>query len=360
MRILSIVNQKGGCGKTTTALNLASRFAAEGRTTVLVDLDPQGHATLGLGVPPPAREASVAAILERSGLQEDARPIREILVETRERLYVAPAGAELAGLEVDLARDSGGEERLAEHLAPLAGWADRVVVDAPPSLGLLALNALLAAHDLVVPVDVGLFSLHGLARLLHVRELLEERTGHGTRLHVFLNAWDGRTRFAHETLEELRRSFPGDCLKTVVRASVRVREAAAHGLPVEAQAPHAPVVADYVSLAEEIERRRPPASAREERLPGLRVLPEGIYLHRHDVPPDQVRLAGDFNGWAPDGGVLLEMHGDGSWTKFLPLRPGRYEYKLVVGGKWMPDPLNPVRVANEIGSSNSVLEVASR
>jgi chromosome partitioning protein len=360
VRILALVNQKGGCGKTTTAIQLASCLAAAGHRTVLVDLDPQGHATLGLGAPAPARESSLARVLSRSGLQEDAVPITEVLVEVAENLSLAPSGAELAALEPELARAPGGEERLAEHLVALTGRADRVVIDGPPSLGLLTLNALMAAHEVVVPVEPSVYSLHGMVRLVELVELLAKRRRHAARVRILVNAFDGRSNFARQTLEEIRSRFPELALETVVRSSVRVREAAARGLPVDRYASHAAIVEDYRALAAEIERSAPAEAADAARLSpaqGLVVSQEGIYLSRSDVAPEDVLVAGDFNGWVPDAGVLLEKHEDGSWTKFLPLKPGRYEYKLVVGGRWIVDPLNSKHVVNEVGTRNSVLDV---
>lgn len=359
MRVLALVNQKGGCGKTTTAVHLASRFAVMGRRTVLIDLDPQGHSTLGLGIPAPTRERSVAAVLSRSGLTEQAVPLREVLVEVHERLHLAPSGAELAELETLLAGVPGGEERLSEHLAPLIHEVDRVVIDAPPSLGILTLNALMAAHEAVVPLEPSLYSLHGLARLSELTKLLAGHSRHEVRFRVLLNAFDRRTRFAREILGEVRRTFPGRTLRAVVRNSVRVREAAARGQPVDRCFPDAPIAKDYEELAFELEGDVVEAVSESGTMQGLRVTEEGIYLTRHDLPPDQVRLAGDFNGWVPDSGVLLELHEDGGWTKFLPLRPGRYEYKLVVDGRWLPDPLNPNKAPNTVGSMNSVLEIKS-
>jgi chromosome partitioning protein len=360
VRILALVNQKGGCGKTTTAIHLASCLAASGHRTVLVDLDPQGHSTLGMGAAAPSREKSLARVLSRSGLQEDAIPITEILVPVADGLSLAPSGAELAELEADLVRAPGGEERLAEHLAALIGRADRVVIDGPPSLGLLSLNALMAAHEVVVPVEPSLYSMHGLVRLVETVDQLAKRRHHRARVRILLNAYDGRSNFARQTLEEIRRSFPEQALSTVIRSSVRVREAAARGLPVDRHAPHAPIVEDYRALATEIERSAVAAEApRIAPARGLVVSAEGVYLSRHDVAPEDVLLAGDFNSWVPDGGVLLERHEDGSWTKFLPLQPGRYEYKLVVGGRWIADPMNPRQVVNAVGTRNSVLEVES-
>ncbi len=360
MRILAIVNQKGGCGKTTTAIQLASCLAAAGHRTVLVDLDPQGHATLGLGAPAPAGESSLARVLSRSGLQEDAVPITEVLVEVAENLSLAPSGAELAALEPELARAPGGEERLAEHLVALTGRADRVVIDGPPSLGLLTLNALMAAHEVLVPVEPSLYSMHGLVRLMELVDLLAKRRRHAARVRILVNAFDGRSNFARQTLEEIRSRFPELALETVVRSSVRVREAAARGLPVDRYASHAAIVEDYRALAAEIERSAPAETADAARLSpaqGLVVSQDGIHLSRSDVAPEDVLVAGDFNGWVPDAGVLLEKHEDGSWTKFLPLKPGRYEYKLVVGGRWIVDPLNSKQVVNEVGTRNSVLDV---
>lgn len=361
MRVVALVNQKGGCGKTTTAVHLASRLAALGLRTVLVDLDPQGHSTLGFGLGLPVRERSLAAVLRLSGLHENAIPLRETLVEAVENLWIAPSGAELAELETELAGTPGGEERLAEHLAALIGTVERVVVDAPPSLGMLTLNALMAAHDAVIPLTPSIFDLHGLARLSELTQLLAGHSRHEVRLQVLLNAYDGRTRFAREIRDELRRTFPGRVLDTTIRASVRVREAAARGVPVDRLAPGTPVARDFAALAAELERgaeARLPAP-RPGAVQGLRVTRHGIYLTRNDVPPEHVRLAGDFNDWVPDGGVVLEVHDDRSWTKFIPLDPGRYRYKLVVDGRWQTDPLNPWCEPNDLGSTNSVMEIES-
>lgn len=359
MRVTALVNQKGGCGKTTTAVHLASRFAAKGLRTVLLDLDPQGHATMAFGAPAPEKENSLGAVLSASGLEENAVPLRNVLVQLTDGLHLGPSGAELVDLEARLARATGGEERLAEHLAPLSHEFDRVVVDAPPSLGLLTLNALTAAHEAIVPVEPSLFAMHGLARLVELTRLLAGRNGHQVRIRILVNAYDGRTRFHREILEEIRRSFPEETLETVIRASVKVREAAAHGRPVDRYAPQAPIAQDYEALAAELERTGTTAESqvRRRQAPGLVVAREGLYLTRRDVEPDKVRVAGDFNAWVPDSGVLLEVHEDGGWTKFLPLNPGRYEYRLVVDGHWQPDPLNPKRVPNSLGSVNSVLDV---
>lgn len=359
MRVLALVNQKGGCGKTTTAIQIASRYAASGLRTVLIDLDPQGHSTLGLGCPAPDPDRSIARVLVRSGLDEDAVPISEILVDVSENLRIASTGPELAELEPVLARARGGEERLAEHLAALSGSADRVLIDSPPSLGLLTLNALMAASEVLVPVEPSLYSLHGLARITELINVLARRNHHRARVRIVVNAYDGRSNFSRQTLEEIRRTFPAETVSTVVRSSIRVREAAARGVPVMRHAPGCGVDQDFAALAVELERLADDAAAeaRPTFASGLVVAPEGVYLSRHDLPPEDVLLAGDFNGWIPDAGVILDRREDGSWTKFLPLRPGRYEYKLVVGGRWIADPLNPKRVPSEIGAVNSVLEI---
>jgi chromosome partitioning protein len=360
MRVSAMVNQKGGCGKTTTAIHLSSRLAAMGLRTILIDLDPQGHSTLGLGVPLPARERSVASVLSCSGLEENAIPLREILVEIAEGFHLAPSGAELTELETGLAGAPGGEERLAEHLAPLINDFDRIVIDAPPSLGMLTLNSLMAAHEAVVPMEPSLYALHGLARLVELTRLLEGHSHHEIRFRVLLNAFDGRTRFAKQIQDEVRRTFPGQTLDTVIRSSVRVREAAARGKPVDRFAPNSPIARDYEALAVELEKEESIVvlpQLEESAASGLVVTREGVYLTRRDIEPDRVRLAGDFNDWVPDSGVILELHDGGRWTKFMPLKPGRYEYKLVIDGRWLPDPLNPRQAANGVGSVNSILEI---
>jgi hypothetical protein len=262
-------------------------------------------------------------------------------------------------LETDLAGSPGAEERLAEHLAPLAGRFERVVIDAPPSLGILTLNALMAAHEAVVPVEPSLYSLHGLARLSELVRLLSGQTRHEIRLRVLLNAFDRRTRFARKIRDEITRSFPRRVLESSVRNSVKVREAAARGTPVDRFAPRSPIAADYAALAAELEREAEAerSAPRPGAVQGLRATRHGIYLTRNDSDPASVQIAGDFNGWVPDAGVVLEVRDDGGWTKFLPLEPGRYEYKLVVDGHWLADPLNPRQAPNDVGSVNSVLEI---
>jgi chromosome partitioning protein len=359
MRIVALVNQKGGCGKTTTAIQIASRLAETGLRTLLVDLDPQAHASLGLGVDQVPAERGLARVLRRSGLDESAWPLREALIQVADHLQLAPSGVEMAELEPEMARAPGSEERLAEHLSPLTAEFDRVVIDAPPSLGLLTLNALMAADEVVVPVEPSLFALHGLARLVELMKLIGGHRARTIPFRVFLNAFDGRTRFARQVRDEIGQTFPEALLETTVRSSVCVREAAARGLPVLRFAARAKITQDYLALVEEIERG---AVAREQAIAGtgvagLVVGENGLYLTRRDVEPGRVQLAGDFNGWIPDAGVELQTHADGSWTKFVALEPGRYEYKLVVDGRWIADPLNPTRVPNDAGSMNSVLEV---
>jgi chromosome partitioning protein len=355
MRILALVNQKGGCGKTTTAIHLASRLADLGRRTVLVDLDPQGHATLGLGQPAPPPDRCVARVLSRSGLDQRARSLQEILVPVTDNLRLAPTGAELAELEPELAQTPGAEERLAEHLVPLMHDADWVIIDAPPSLGMLTVNTLMAAEEILVPVEPSLFSLHGLARLVELTKLLTDRSRHPIDFHVLVNAYDRRTNFARQTRQEIRDTFPEQTLDTTIRCCVAVREALAHGQPVTRHAPRSAVARDYAALAFELEQM--PLTRRPAPVAGLVASSNGISLTRHDVVPDRVRLAGSFNGWIPDAEVTLEHHSDGSWTKTYPLQPGRHEYKLIVDGQWVVDPLNPRRIANDAGTENSVLEI---
>jgi hypothetical protein len=141
---------------------------------------------------------------------------------------------------------------------------------------------------------------------------------------------------------------------------MKVREAAAHSMPVERYAPQAPIAQDYEALAEELERREATVRAPlpQRQAPGLVVTREGLYLTRRDVEPDKVRVAGDFNAWAPDSGVLLQVHEDGGWTKFLPLKPGRYEYRFVVNGlEWVDDPAATERCVNTVGGQNCVVHV---
>jgi chromosome partitioning protein len=226
-RILALANQKGGVGKTTTAVNLAACLAEAGERVLIVDLDPQANATSGLGEK--ANGSSSLDLLDGAPLAELAKPTRF------PNLELVPAKTELAGTAVELARHTDGERFLAHALEDGSPAYSFVFVDCPPSLGPLTVNALAAAHRVLVPVQAEYYALEGLAQLVGSVELVRRRLNPRLALAgVLLTMVDGRTKLASDVAAEVRRHFGGLVFKTTVPRSVRIAEAPSHGLPVTA------------------------------------------------------------------------------------------------------------------------------
>jgi chromosome partitioning protein len=356
MRTIAIVNQKGGCGKTTTAVNLAGCLEAEGARVLVVDTDPQAHATLALGIDPEGIEQNLYEVLaEASG----GTPLSEVIRPASARLHVAPAGIVLSALEQKLAvdRGDGRTERLASALASVDGRYDYALIDCPPNVGILTFNALRAAREVVVPLETSVFAIHGVHKLLETLALLADRIGHQLSVRILPTLYDGRTRYARETLGEIRALFGELCFDTVIRSNVKLREAARAGRPVIRFARGANGALDYAALAVELAATAPETLAA--------VAPEDgpvreVVVRYRDAAAGEVRIAGDFNGWIPDRGVDSRVQEEGRervWTKVLHLPPGTYQYRYVVDGEWREDPENPRFVAGPIGGRNSLLVV---
>jgi chromosome partitioning protein len=223
-RIYAFANQKGGVGKTTTAINLAACLADAGQRALVVDLDPQANATSGLGMR--ANGTSTYDLLDGAPLSELAKPTRW------ENLFLVPSKPELAGAAVELSRRDDGERYLAESLASADGF-DYVLLDCPPSLGPLTVNALAASDRVVVPVQAEYYALEGLAQLVQSIDLVKTRLNPKLGIAgVLLTMVDGRTRLSSDVTAEVRRHFGALVFDTVVPRSVRLAEAPSHGLPV--------------------------------------------------------------------------------------------------------------------------------
>jgi chromosome partitioning protein len=248
--VYAIANQKGGVGKTTTAVNLAACVAEAGYDTLLVDIDPQCNATLGLGIAKDA-PSTVYDVLARSASFED------ILVPSAiDHLWVAPAGPDLAGATVELPRDAGSEVRLRETLEPIRDRYAFTLLDCPPSLGPLTVNALVAADRVIVPVQAEYFALEGLAGLLDTLSLVQrELNPRLTVAGMLLTMHDGRTRLAQDVEREVRAHFPELVFDTVIPRNVRIGESPSFGKPVIHHDPHCAGADAYFEFAKEVAAR---------------------------------------------------------------------------------------------------------
>ena len=245
-----VANQKGGVGKTTTAVNVAACIAEAGFETLLVDVDPQANATVGLGIDR----------AHRPGLYEvlggEAEPADAVVDTSVERLQALPAGAGLAGANVELPRLEGWEGLLRERLVSLRDEFRYVILDCPPSLGPLTVNALVAADRVIVPVQTEYFALEGLAGLLETLALVQRDLNPGLSVAgMLLTMHDGRTRLGQDVEREVRAHFPELVFDTVIPRNVRVGEAPSYGLPVTHHDPHSAGAEAYFELAREVAAR---------------------------------------------------------------------------------------------------------
>jgi chromosome partitioning protein len=253
-RIFAVANQKGGVGKTTTAVNLGAYLAADGQRVLIVDVDPQANATSSLGVDRGSLTRSTYDIL-----LDNAPADKAIILTKQLHLDVLPATPELAGAEVELVRTMAREHRLARALEPVAERYDYIFLDCPPSLGLLTVNALAATQDgILIPVQCEYLALEGLGHLLKTIYLVRDNLNPGlTIAGVILTMFDARTNLSRQVVDEVRRFFPGHVFRTIVPRTIRLSEAPSYGETILNYAPATAGAAAYHALAQELMERNP-------------------------------------------------------------------------------------------------------
>jgi len=372
MRSIAIANQKGGCGKTITAINLAAFLAKQQRRVLLIDTDPQCHATLGLqsDLAAPAGTITDVLVWELSGqkarLQDVARSILP-------NLDLAPADILLSAASEKLAEVPGREYRLAEAMSEVCDRYHYVIVDCPPNIGVLTFNALLACSEVIIPLDPSFFSLHGIGKMLETIDILARKTGHKINARALVTLYAGRSEFAREVVCDVRKHLGAKVLDTVIRFSFKLAEAASHGIPICNYCVRCAGYEDYLSLTREVlgqetgipllrddERIAQEVGFDESRVgtgvPSAPLLTKTGVLFTLAAPEARrVQLAGDFNSWVPEGNEM--EFSNGVWKKILALTPGRYRYRYVVDGRWQSDPMNSCTEPSPFGEQDSVVDL---
>jgi chromosome partitioning protein len=352
MRTIAIVNQKGGCGKTTTAINLAACLALEHRKTLLIDLDPQAHATLGLNVQPEGVVKGMYEVLSGDVALDD------VLISLSPSLWLAPSNVTLSAIEQLLAGTPDRERQLLNRLIALRTSFDYAIIDCPPNVGLLTFNALIACERVIVPVETSFFSLQGLSKLAETVQIIGERIGHEIDVKVLPAKFDRRTSYSKEVLGKIYERFKEIAFNTVINLNEKLREATSLGLPITEYAPDSTGFKDYLSLAREVmvlEKDEETRVVSQTSLGPLVVC--GILFNVRAPHAREVKLAGDFNRWVPDRDVLTLRDEEGLWKKFVLLPKGSYHYKFLIDDEWKEDSHNPMVSSSENGLVSSLITV---
>ena len=401
MKIISIANQKGGCGKTTTAINLASTLGVNGQKTLLIDLDPQAHATLGLNVDDQNSLYNCISKLTPHKLK-----IKDIIRHVDKNFDIVPSNVLVGTLEQELADEIGRELKLVEIINEIKGNYDYILIDCPPSLGFLTVNAIRASDELIIPVETSRFSMQGVDHLMDIANLIRERLNHPVKAKVLITMFDSRLRHSFTMLGKMKEKFTGMLYDTIVHINVKLKEAAVMGEAVNKYDKYCRGTKDYMSLAREIltadripavveikiqAPKAPPvieeqvletpvsqAAAAVEEAPVEIPAPSPAYepsermqeLVKQETEAflgatafilkapqaKSVYVTGSFNDWSLYENCRMS-NTDGVWTLKVQLKPGTYKYQFIVDGKWQEDPANTSIERNSFGDINSLIEV---
>lgn len=358
MRKIAIINQKGGCGKTTTAINLAACLAEKDKKTLLIDLDPQAHSTIGLLKNNEDIDKTIFDVLcspENTSLDETTQVLGG-------NFSLVPSHVILSAAEQKLSGVFGREDRLRNSIAALNTTYQYILIDCPPSIGLLTFNALKACTEAIVPIEPSIYSLHGLTKLLETIDIVQHEQNHYISIRALATMVNMRTSFCREVINNVRNQFGPNLYDTMIRYTTRLKEAASSALPVLCYDKNCSGYHDYCQLAEEvIAQETTAARLRKDSMKAQHVSPRkvanGILFTLNAPHNAQVLVVGDFNAWSEEHGEMTYVQEEQVWKRYVSLPPGKYHYKFIVNGEWLSDPANPHEGENAFGGKNSVIQV---
>jgi chromosome partitioning protein len=357
MQVIAIANQKGGCGKTTTAINLSASLATNNKKILLIDLDPQAHATLGLNV-----QSSLSIYNVLSKLSPKKVKLENIIQNLATNFDIAPSNIILSTLEQELAGEIGRESRLWDTLKNFNRNYDYILIDCPPNLGILTINAIRAANKVIIPVEASRFSLEGLDQLNSIINLIRDRLNHNVDFRVLVTNFDSRLGHSFKMLERIKLNFKDKLFSNIIHVNVKLKEAQNQGTHIFNFDKYCRGAKDYFSLAREIITQESVFTAPDLEKEMKEVLKEKLPVFTDVVfsvfAPEakEVYVAGDFNNWRLDDNSRMR-HEDGTWKKKLNLMTGRHRYRFVIDGRWIEDSNNPSKEINPYGSMDSLIEV---
>jgi len=384
MKILSIANQKGGCGKTTTAINLASALGQNNRKVLLIDLDPQAHASLGLDI---ESQDSIYNVISK--LTPRKLKIENIIKKVENSFDIIPSNILVGTLEQELSDEIGRELKLVSIISPIKERYDYVLIDCPPSLGILTVNALRVSDELIIPVETSRFSMQGVEHLMDIVQLVKDRLNHEVKSRILVTMFDSRLRHSFSMLSMIKEKFSQMLYDTIIHINVKLKEAAVMGKTVSSYDKYCRGAKDYFAFAKEIiflENQNRVSAQQPEVQIKKELLVEGMPQKNEEFKPLSLRMTeiikeevhklipvkfsieasgarsayvtGSFNDWALDDKCRLKQV-NGLWEVDISLTPGLYKYQFIIDGVWREDPNNPRKERNSFGDVNSLIEVGT-